>query len=57
MFIVLSIVMLSGLFIYMLLKPPHIQERSVRIARRAPVNEQSYELNIMSLDNSKHSDE
>lgn len=49
MFIILSIVMLSGLFIYMLLGPPHAQKRSGRIARKAPLNEENYELSIMSL--------
>jgi hypothetical protein len=49
MFIILTIVMLSGLFIYVLLSPPKPQERFARIARGAPVNEPNYELSIMGL--------
>ncbi|WP_155971579.1 hypothetical protein [Paenibacillus sp. Soil522] len=51
MFIIISIVMLSGLLIYVLLKPPHAHagERSVRIARKAAQNDEKYELSIMSI--------
>lgn len=49
MFIIISIVMLSGFLIYVLLKPPHAHERSVRIARKAAQNDEKYELSIMSI--------
>jgi short subunit fatty acids transporter len=49
MFIIISIVMLSGLLIYVLLKPPHAQERAVRIAHKEAQNDEKYELSIMSI--------
>lgn len=49
MFIILSILILSGLFIYMLLSPPLAEERSVRITRGVPANEQNYKLSIRSF--------
>ncbi|RCW40557.1 hypothetical protein DFP97_1339 [Paenibacillus prosopidis] len=57
MFIILSVLIMSGLFIYMLLSPPLTKERSVRITRGAPANEQNYKLSIMSLKEEQHSHE
>ncbi|MGM0884415.1 MAG: hypothetical protein ACQEXQ_25660 [Bacillota bacterium] len=54
MFIILSILIMSGLFIYMLLSPSLAQKRSVRIARGAPANEQNYKVSIMSLKEEQH---
>lgn len=54
MFIILSILIMSGLFIYMLLSPPLADERSVRITRGAPANKQNYKVSIMSLNEEQH---
>lgn len=55
MFIILSIIMLSGLLIYVLLKTPHAEERSVQIARKAVRSEKEYELSIMSISETQRS--